>query len=301
MSDSPQPIVILGTGRSFTSVISCMIGEHPDMIGLPETNIFLYDTIGELLNRFGSGAKMRRLAGILRTLAYFHDGEQTDDSVEAAASFLGEHLHWTYRDIAEHFYKVAGPRGIVEKSISTCRTPENLARVRDAWPNAYFLHITRHPEAIVNSMQSRVDSALEKGKGRNWTRLMKEHSIDGYYNTYTTNVLEFMATLPQGQAMNLRGEDFLTDARSYTRQICAWAGLRGDDAAIEAMMHPENNPFANIGPAGAEMGMSATFIKNPFYSGEPVAVKPMTFQAEDIGLDVEKRKMALLGNRLGYA
>jgi hypothetical protein len=300
MPDTPRPIIILGTGRSFTSVICCMIGQHPDMIGLPETNIFRDKTLGEVYRRFGQGPNAQRRAGLLRTLAYFHDGEQTDETIEGAEQFLAEHQHWSAREIAEYIVKLAAPRGIVEKSISTCREPETLARAREIWPDAFFLHITRQPESIVNSMQSRIDGAFEKGKGRRLRKLLEDHSLDEYYTRYTTTILEFMATLPPGRGMNLHGEHFLTDARLYCRQICDWTGLENSESTIEAMMHPENNPFAHRGPSGAVKGMSATFLDNPTYSGEPVAVKPLTIDMDDPELSDDRRLMVLLGNRLGY-
>lgn len=300
MTQRPDPIVILGTGRSFTSVICCMIGEHPDLIGLPETNIFRDPTLGEVYQRFARGANARRRAGLLRTLAQLHDGRQDEEAIDAAEAFILERLDWSATRIAEYIVELAAPRGIVEKSISTCREPATLARVRAAWPNARYLHITRQPESIVRSMQSRVDRAAERGKGRRLQKLLAQHSLDEYYTSYTRTILEFMATLPQGQAMNLHGEAFLTDARLYCRQICEWAGLDASELAIEAMLHPENNPFAHHGPAKAPGGMSSSFLDNPYYSGEPVSVKPISFDPAAPDIDAERRDMALLGQRLGY-
>lgn len=298
--DAPVPIVILGTGRSFTSVINCMIGQHPAMIGLPETNIFRDETLGQLWDRFQSGINRLRRAGLLRTLAYLHDGAQTDDTIAAAESFIQSHRHWTYVQAARHITELAAPRGIVEKSISSCREITTLKRVREAWPNARFLHITRHPEAIVQSMESRIDRAVEKGKGKRLLRMTDHYSPSDYYNVFSSTILEFMATLPPGMGMNIRGEDFLTDARLYSRQICEWVGLSTDDAAIEAMMHPEQNPFAVIGPDAAKRGLSSSFLENPTYSGKPVAIKPMTLSLQDADLDESRRRMVILGNRLGY-
>ena len=300
MSNAPEPIVILGTGRSFTSVICCMIGEHPDLIGLPETNIFRDDTLGQVYRRFGQGANKRRRAGLLRTIAHFHDGEQTEETINAAEQFILESMHWNSSQIAEYLVEAAAPKGIVEKSISTCRDATTFGRVRDDWPNARYLHVTRQPESIVKSMQSRIDGAFEKGKGKRLAGLLQKHSLDEYYNRYTTTILEFMATLKPGQGMNLRGEDFLTDARLYCRQICEWAGIDSSDASIEMMMHPENNPFAHHGPDKAPGGMSSSFLDNPYYSGKPVASKPMTVDIADPEVDPDKRDMYQLGTRLGY-
>lgn len=34
-----EPLFILAPPRSFTSVVCAMIGQHPDMCGLPEVNL----------------------------------------------------------------------------------------------------------------------------------------------------------------------------------------------------------------------------------------------------------------------
>jgi len=303
MKEAPNPIIILGTGRSFTSVITCMIGEHPDLIGLPETNIFSDPTIGDVLRRFERRASRFRRSGLLRTLAEFHSGAQTEKAVAEAEQFLLERLDWSYRDIASYLAELIAPRRIVEKSISTCRNEETLARVIDAWPRAHFIHVTRQPEAIVASMNKRIDSVIEGGnpkKGQRLQRWIETKGADNYYVRMTSLILEFMRTLAPGQGINLRGEDFLTDAPTYLRQICNWIGIDDSDASIRAMLHPEKNPFAHPGPEGAHMGFSSTFLKNPHYSGDPVVPPPMSIRADDPSLADDMRLLALLGNRLGY-
>lgn len=277
-----------------------MIGEHPDLIGLPETNIFRDDDLGQMWRRYGRGVNWPRKAGLLRTIAYFHDGAQTDETIEAAERFVSERSDWSYVEIANYLVKIAAPYGIVEKSVSTCRDPATLARVREAWPNALYIHVTRQPESIVNSMQARVDRVFEIGKGKRLAKFLQTNSVDEYYTRYTSQILEFMGSLPQRNVMNLRGEDFLTDARPYAKQICEWAGIDSSDAAVDAMMHPENNPFAHTGPEKAPGGMSASFIENPQYSGKPVSVKELSIDMSDPTLDKHRRKMALLGYQLGY-
>ena len=240
-----------------------------------------------------------RCAGLLRTLAHFHDGAQTEETIAKAEAFIQEHLDWTSLEIAQHLTKLASPKGIVEKSISTAREADTLRRVHEAWPNAKYIHITRQPEDIMQSVDKRLARAIEQGKTGWMMRKAEIYSSTDYYNDFTIAILEFMASLPPGTCMDLRGEDFLTDARFYTRQICEWAGLRVDDAVIEGMMHPENNPFAFLGPSTALRGLSPTFIDNPHYSGEPVPIKALSNRADD-EMEPGKRKAVLLANRLGY-
>ena len=299
MSNSPRPIVILGTGRSFTSVINCMIGEHPNLIGLPETNIFREDTVGALLQLYSRGRKRRR-SGLLRTIAHFHDGEQTEATIIAAEKFLDAHSDWSFLEITRYLEKLTAPYGSVEKSISTCRDTTTLARVREAWPDAFYIHITRQPESIINSMQNRIDDALEQGRATGLNKKLKKFSLDDYYIHFTSTILDFMDTLPLGQSINLHGEDFLSDAPTYLKQICEWMGLDSGAAAINAMMHPENSPFAHLGPANAQAGMSLSFLKNPAFSGKPVTVKPLVHGAHRHDLTEKQSTIAHLGSQLGY-
>ena len=299
MSNSPSPIIILGTGRSFTSVVNCMIGEHPELIGLPETNIFRDDTVGALLKRFSHRNKQRR-SGLLRTIAHFHDWVQTEETIIAAEKFLEARGDWSYRDIAKYIEKLAAPYGIVEKSISTCRDATTLARVREAWPDAFYIHITRQPESIINSMQNRIDGIVEQGQAKGFSKKIQNFSLDDYYIHFTTTILEFMDTLPLGKSINLHGEDFLTDAPTYLKQICEWLGLDSGEAAIDAMMHPENNPFAHLGPDNAQAGMSLSFLENPKFSGKPVPVKPLVHGAHNRDLTGKQSTIAHLGSQLGY-
>ena len=61
--------------------------------------------------------------------------------------------------------------------------------------------------------------------------------------------------------MRLRGEDLLSEPRIYVRQIAEWLGLRTDDEATEAMLHPENSPFACYGPANAKFGNDPNLLE----------------------------------------
>ena len=46
--DRFEPVFVLAPARSYTSVISAMVGQHPDLVGLPELKLFSYPTIREL-------------------------------------------------------------------------------------------------------------------------------------------------------------------------------------------------------------------------------------------------------------
>ncbi len=78
-------------------------------------------------------------------------------------------------------------------------------------------------------------------------------------------ILNFASTLPRDRYRRVRAEDVLNDTRSQLRSIAAWLGIRDDEAAIEAMTHPEMSPFASVGPADSGIigGNDPTFLRDP--------------------------------------
>jgi len=71
--------------------------------------------------------------------------------------------------------------------------------------------------------------------------------------------------LPRDRYLRVRAEDVLNDTPAQLRSITSWLGVREDEAAIEAMMHPEASPFASPGPAGSGIvgGNDPSFLRDP--------------------------------------
>ena len=70
-----------------------MIGNHPDMIGLAETNLFSADNYIELERRFLIDARFQQ--GLLRSIAEIGLGEQSEQNIEY--HFCKKSDHWSDR------------------------------------------------------------------------------------------------------------------------------------------------------------------------------------------------------------
>jgi hypothetical protein len=116
------PLFILSPPRSFTSVTCAMLGNHPEMFGLAETNLFAADTLGELgrSNRPGH----RRQHGLLRSLAQLAFGDQTPASIAAAQEWLNDNAALVTGDVFKMMIDWSGDLCLVEKSpLSTYISP----------------------------------------------------------------------------------------------------------------------------------------------------------------------------------
>ena len=251
-------LILLSPPRSFSSVVSTMIGQHPELYGFPELHLFIGDTVQEMLDREYRAGNHFGPSGLLRTIAQLEFGHQTRATIAHAIAWLNERKLWSTRDLMEHLRMRVAPRIGIEKSPITALRPLDLERTWVFYPKAYFLHLTRHPVSTSRSMDLFLQQRSRSSKQRPFNNLLS-------WYRFHHNILSFTRSLPPGQSMMVKGEDILSDPDRYLAQIAEWLGVRTDDAAIAAMKHPEYSPYAYYGPTPANGGNDSNFMRNPVF------------------------------------
>jgi hypothetical protein len=77
------------------------------------------------------------------------------------------------------------------------------------------------------------------------------------------NIVEFLETIPPSRQMFVQGEAFMTDTKAFLVTICQWLGIDAGVEVLEAMHHPENSPFACMGPKNARLGNDPSYLEDP--------------------------------------
>lgn len=255
----PDPLLIVLTPlRSFSSVVAAMLGQHPDMYGVPELNLFIDDNLGRIVEKH-KRFKPDAIHGLLRVIAQLHDGEQTERSVAAATSWVEERANWSTKQVLDHILVQIQPRILVDKSPRTVMQVDYMQAIHAMYPQANYLHLVRHPRSMGNSLINIIKRNSE------WDGVADSQRIDPerIWNRAHKNIIEFSNTLPHGQCMRIKGEDLLSAPDLYLPQIAEWLGIRTDAQAIDAMFHPEASPYSCIGPSNAKYGNDPNFLDNP--------------------------------------
>ena len=272
-----QPLFLLAPPRSYTSVINAMIGQHPQMYGLPELNLFNVQKMKDLWTRSSDdiGDDSNRRNGLMRAVAQIYAGEQTNETIAMAQ-------HWAaarenrdtisvYREIAEKIR----PFRIVEKSPSYTLSEERLNRILMAFPDAYFIHLVRHPIPQGKSILQLNDGIfllLVNSFEFEEERVTLDPQIA--WHDINVNIINFLRKVPENRKKMLRGEDFIKDPISYLRAICGWLSLRDDKDAIDEMLHPERSAYACFGPAAALFGNDPKFLQRPAFRPHEPKIPP---------------------------
>lgn len=242
-----------------------MLGQHPRLYAFPEMNLFVGQTVGELLALFRL-VRPRSLDGLCRAVAELELGAQTEEGVTEAQRWLEAHRAWSGRQVLEHLASHLGEAIWIDKSPSTVIVRRGLENALAAFPEAHFLHLTRHPISTCLSIHRLAES----------TRLPAlagpARDPEDLWHGTNASVSRLARRLPPGQYMQVRGEDVLGEPALFLPQVCEWLDVGCDAGALEAMRHPERSPYARLGPASAPFGNDPNFLRNPGYTGRPIVL-----------------------------
>lgn len=274
-----SPVFLLAPPRSFTSVVNAMIGMHPELFGVPELNLFNFDRVTGLWKTVSDevGFDGNRRHGLLRTLAELKFGEQTNETINAAAHWVAARQDWSTSEIFNAISDLVHPRRIVDKSPTYTMEIDRLYRIYESCPDARFIHLVRHPIKQCESVMklnygvfALFVNSIEYRDGKAYI----EPQIAWY--DINANIINFLEdVVPQEQHMRMRGELIMEQPKKQLGEICRWLGISDNEQAIDDMMHPEQSPFACFGPITALFGNDPNFLKGSAFKQHVPKLPPL--------------------------
>jgi hypothetical protein len=271
-----DPLFILAPGRTFTSVVSAMLGQHPQMYGFPELYLNIADTMRAWWARCGYGRTSMH-HGLLRSVAELYFNEQTEETVTQALAWVTGSFERTTSEVFHELVTKLAPKVAVEKSPMVANNEQCLDRLISFFPNARFVHLTRHPRATCESvLKFDTGAAVIAQFSLAYDFGTDPPTLDPQMWWYESHmrIFNFMKRLPKSQTFFVQGEELLSKPDDYLERIAKWLHLRTDKAAIEQMKHPEQSPFASYGPPSAAWGGDHGFFENPQF--RPFQAKPQS-------------------------
>jgi Sulfotransferase family len=267
-------VIILAPPRSFATMVSFMLGQHPQLYGLPESHFSTCDSIDEWTTLYRG---TDRTNGALRAIAQIIFGQQVEPTMRLARQWLQARSHFTTAEVLRLLGQRAAPSILVEKTPSTAQQLEAMHRMLDEFPRARFLHLTRHPHCQAKSRLERRLSLQGNGGPKSLREAAQALGGDPVRLCVSAHqaILRFLGSVPSHQQFRVRGEDLLTSPDENLRRIALWLDIRSDDEAIEAMKHPERSAFAKDGPQNALTGGDEKFFSDSFFRSESCPAHPL--------------------------
>jgi hypothetical protein len=293
------PVFLLAPIRSFSTVCLALLAGHPDLYGFPEMLLFTAPDVRGLLTEQARRPGVppprirNRLNGVLRAVAELHEGSQGPDAIARAETWLAQRADWPTIQLMDHLLDLARPRTGLEKSPESALSDEALEACISAYPNARFIHLTRHPVTTQRSMHQHM--------GHLWTGSQQGLYVRSASIWYLTHlrIAKRLASLPPGKSLRVRAEDLVRDPDAWLGRVCEWLGLACDTDIFPRMRRTERWRFAGVGENGDLGGGDPKFMHAPELRPVPEP-GPVTFDPA-WGLHPElTRRMARLAAFLGY-
>jgi hypothetical protein len=254
------------------------------------------------MGRFSSIRQFQQ-HGLLRTVAHLYSGEQTITSIDMARRWVLTHLKWRTKDIYWKLCHQISPLRIIDKSPAYALDLAVMDRLYQAFPDAYFIHLVRHPRTQGLSIMNTGDGFMAVAS-KSYDYTTDPPTLDPQFVWYVTQnrILKFLSRVPPEQQMFIRGEDLLNNPAEYFEQISRWLGFNWTEAIYEAILNPQESPFACPGPYGTTMGNDPNFLKSPYFKQRQVKPSslsgPLDWRTDGKGFIPDVVELA---QRLGYS
>jgi sulfotransferase family protein len=228
--DAPieRPIVfVLSAPRSGSTLLSAMLGKHPRLYAAGELSLLPFETMGARQRHFGWDgvwlrlgliAAMRELTGMTR--------EQAETECQALEA----------QDIAvsvvyRRLQALAGNRIVVDKSPFYASDPAWLAPAERVFRAARYIHLTRQPEAVIESfVRMRFHRLLPSGgpvaDENPWLFAEK------VWTSWNLHCRHFLREIEPSRQLRISYEALVTDPAAAVAGICDFLEIPFDDAPM---------------------------------------------------------------------
>jgi hypothetical protein len=173
-TETPRPILIIGSPRSGTSILTWALGQHPNVYPLEETVWF-----GRFHRGLEQGFTIGSSRGDLSQLSAM--GITRERFMQAfgrtADALIREHRVWPERPVrpGTAFARARRPDDPKERWVDG--TPENsffVPGLAELFPEARFIHLLREPRAVVRSLRSfHRAGGRRHEEGEAWSRWLR--------------------------------------------------------------------------------------------------------------------------------
>jgi len=305
LQEMRDPIFLLAPPRSYSTVSIAMLAGHPDIYGFPEMLLFKVATEGELptIGELLSGAEMQARAssfrfarpGVTRAVAQVHEGNQSPTALRNAWEWLNNHVDWSTVRLMDHLLALVYPKIGIENSPDTVTSDRALNACLRSYPNARYIHLTRHPVTSLQSMLKHY-AALYPEEVPIETRV-RQHLLLWY--TSHLRIVKALRGLPRGRWIRVRAEDLLGNPQSRIPGVLDWIGLPQDEHIVNVMTQTERWDFAGLKQMSGYGGGDPIFMNDPMLRSVPPP--PSERMPEEWVISgAISRRISALANYLGY-
>lgn len=247
------PVFVVGSYRSGTSIFCWCLGQHPNLVNLPETNWLARLSVDM--------SELYRLATVNGKFSHLGRSETSRDEFYRLMGEGVEHLMQVANPIIIEKGEESETKGVMRRRRSADdpkrrwvdATPENSHYVyglSKLFPQARFIHLLRHPDDVACSLMhfaragSKTRDYPEEEAFQTWVRL-------------TRAAYGAESALGSTRMMRLRYEDLVGQPEDSLRRVLAFLGEDYSPDCLEPLQRKINSSEVERGSVKLERSSAA--------------------------------------------
>jgi acyl transferase domain-containing protein/acyl-CoA synthetase (AMP-forming)/AMP-acid ligase II/pimeloyl-ACP methyl ester carboxylesterase/acyl carrier protein len=205
----PGAIFILSSPRSGSTLLRVMLAGHPALYSPPELHLLPFETMAQRNEDLG----VSQLGlGLQRAFMELKQIDATE-SQQLIDRLVTENL--SIQDVYAMLQQLAGDRILVDKSPTYANNRETLERGEQLFKDAKYIHLVRHPYAVIESFARMRMDKLVGSVNSNPYQLG-----ESIWNNSNQNTLEFFETIDPHRHHLVQYEELVTDPQKIMEGIC---------------------------------------------------------------------------------
>ena len=218
-----------------------MLEGHPALFSPPELHLLPFGTMAQRRDALGASFMGEGLRRAWMEL----------EGIDAAASQLRLDA-LTDRDALIHevyarLQTLAAPRLLVDKTPSYAGRLDTLERAEETFHAARYIHLVRHPHAMIESFVRMRMEKLLGASGSDPHRLAERIWVET-----NQNVQKFFAKVDPQRCLVVRYEDLVANPRATSERICAFLDVPFDPALLDPYSEGRMTGGVHGGSAGID-------------------------------------------------
>jgi len=210
----PGIAFILSSPRSGSTLLRVMLAGHPDLFSPPELHLLPFNTMADRQEHLALSGLDEGLARSLMELLNL-DAAAASSLIE---TFARDNL--SIQDVYAKLQNAAGTRLLVDKSPTYAMSRETLQHSALLFDGAKYIHLVRHPYAVIESfVRLRMDKLLGGGDANPY-QLAEE-----IWTSCNQNIFEFCQTLESERHHLVVYEELVRNPQPVLEGICQFLGV----------------------------------------------------------------------------
>lgn len=218
-----RPIVfLLSAPRSGSTLFRVMLAGHPALFSPPELHLLPFATMAE---RRRALAASHLDEGLQRAIAELEDLD-ADPCRDLVDRLVAEDT--AIAAVYDRLQRAAGDRVVIDKSPTYASSLATLQRAEAIFADARYIHLVRHPFAVIDSFVRLRMDRLAGFDGDDPYRIAEQVWLQA-----NRNIASFLRSVAPGRQRTVRFESLVTEPDGSAAAICQFLGVPYDQAVLD--------------------------------------------------------------------